>query len=127
MQLELVTDTSLVAFCSQEDAISEVRRLGYEVSHRSLTYWRSQGKLRRLQRNGNSYAMSRSEIPVIVLLCQMREEQVLTEIELEGKVFSVKQIEIRKLGDRIYRIMTLSEGELLIKELGDDYIRKLIC
>lgn len=70
--------------------------------------------------------MSRNEIPVIVLLCQMREEQVLTEIELEGKVFSVKQIEIRKLGDRIYRIMTLSEGELLIKELGDDYIRKLI-
>ena len=70
--------------------------------------------------------MSRNEIPVIVLLCQMREEQALTEIELEGKVFSVKQIEIRKLGDRIYRIMTLSEGELLIKELGDDYIRKLI-
>ena len=43
MQLQVVTDepeSNTLSFIAQEDAIKQIANHGYEVTERTLTYWR---------------------------------------------------------------------------------------
>ena len=129
MQLQVVTDepeSNTLSFIAQEDAIKQIANHGYEVTERTLTYWRQQGKLQSLTRLGNFYVMPESDIAKILILCGLRKggQEEITSVEIEGKVFYIKRIEILRLEDKVYRIMHTTQGGLLVKELDHDRTRQ---
>ncbi len=88
---------------TQEDLVETLRRRGYDLRVRTLTYWRSQELIGDLWRNGNDYYVTREDIAKVVELCKARRPELL-KLEMEGKKFSIERV-----------VMTSFEGELVIR------------
>ncbi len=105
----MITDSLL----TQEDLVFNLQGEGYDLRIRTLTYWRSQGLIGDLHRNGNTYYVEREDQDKAIELCKTRQPELL-KIELEGHEFSIERAVVTSFeGELVIRLYTKDQGMLL--------------
>lgn len=116
-RLSITLDRSRIF--TQEDFVYRLQEEGYDLRVRTLTYWRSEGLIGGLIREGNYYYVSYDDQRKIVELCKTRTPELL-KIKLEGHEFSIQKAVITSFeGELVIRLYTKDMG-MLIKVLKEE-------
>ena len=110
-------------FIEQGDLIDELRREGYLVTQRVLTYWRSEGLLPLLVRDGNSYVYDVDVAEQIRQLCiqkgKIKTRRLFTH-RVEGDEYNIIRLEVLKARDEIILLMYEVDGGVLIRTITEE-------
>tara|TARA_Y100000588_G_C13418993_1_gene570757 strand:+ start:174 stop:521 length:348 start_codon:yes stop_codon:yes gene_type:complete len=110
---------------SQLEVLERLEDEGYEVSKRTLGYWRGKGLLPPLERDGQQYYWDEDVIERVKDLCSKREESILCEIELEGVKFPVERVEIKRFRGDLKAIIYLEDGRFILKRVREEFINAI--
>jgi DNA-binding transcriptional MerR regulator len=110
---------------SQLEVLERLEDEGYEVSKRTLGYWRGKGLLPPLERDGQQYYWEEGIIDRVKDLCSKREESVLYKIDLDGQEFSVERVEIKRLRGEVKAIIYLSDDQFIIKRVREELLNAI--
>lgn len=118
------TDTTLKSTLRvQEEVIEELQNEGYDVSSRTLSYWRSCGILPPLIRDGNSYLCPEGTSDHIRSLCSARSRvhpDTVFICKTEGGEFDIVKVEIRRVGGVLKRILYPRDKGFIFRDMQEE-------
>ena len=107
----------------QNDVIDMLRREGFYVTQRILTYWRSEGLLPPLVRDGNNYAYDVEVIEQIRELCiqkgKLKTRRLFTH-RVEGYEYDIVRLMVLRAKDKIMLLMYEVDGGVLIRTITEE-------
>lgn len=125
---KLALQTKIVTLYSQTETVYLLRQEGFDITERMLKYWRVNGDIPELNRNGIQWYYTTRELDAIRLFARRKQrapEETLFIHEVEGKEFDVVGIEIIKVNGKISMLMHLRREGVLIREIEEGDIHAL--
>jgi|TARA_Y100000310_G_C20650354_1_gene799081 hypothetical protein len=117
------TDT----YVTQSEVVSLLKEEGFtDVTERTLSYWRSEGLLPQLVRDGTQYLWRRDEIiDRVRTLCQSSQykespTRILFQYSIEGDVHNIARVDIRILGGEVKAVLYTTQGGTIVKTLKEE-------
>jgi hypothetical protein len=114
---------SLPELINQEDIITDLKKEGYDISSRMLTYWRSKRLLRPLIRLGNNHYYPASTVSQIKELCILRSKaplQILFVHTIEGKTFNIIEARLIQIDGTAKLILHEENGGRLVQDISEE-------
>ena len=111
---------------TQDEIIDELEREGYSLSRRTLGYWRGEGLLPPLEREGQQYYWKGEILEKVRTLCSKRERsEILYSFTLEGTNFEVEKLEIKRIHGSLKVISHLSDGTFMVKTTREESVNAI--
>ena len=114
---------SKTVMITQDEALDKLSDEGYELSKRTLGYWRGEGLLPPLEREGQQYYWKEDVLDSVRTLCSNRiGRESLTTLYIEGNSFEVDYIEIKRIHSKPKIVIYLSNGSFMVKAAREETI-----
>ena len=113
---------------SQAEVVFLLRGEGFDLTERTLRFWREEGSIPELEREGLSYFYSSNDVDVIRLFAIQRKrapEESLLIHEVEGRLFNVTSIEIIRVNGEVRMLMHLRREGVLVKDIGEEEVHAI--
>jgi len=116
-------------YLSQDRIVNTLNSEGYDISSRTLGFWRSEGIIPPMFRDGNEYYYDLTFTPDI--LDQIRflsngkrrlKPISLTTILLEGELFTIETIEIIRTPTGLKAAFHLRDGGRLVRDIEEELL-----
>ena len=108
---------------TQEEVLVRMETEGFTPSKRTLGYWRGEGLLPPLEREGQQYYWKEEVLDRVRTLCGRKERrEILTILELEGKEFEIERIELRRISGNPKAIIYLSDGTFMVTRAREEAV-----
>jgi len=120
--------TEITTIYSQAETVNILRHEGFDITERMLKYWRVNGDIPELTREGIQWYYSEKELDAIRLFARRKQrapEETLFIHKVEGREFDVIGIEIVKVNGKISMLMHLRREGVLIKEIEEGDIHAI--
>jgi len=132
LQVEEITKGEVHGFntYTQDDVVEILQSEGFNISSRTLAYWRSMEWIPIMSREGNLRYYTEDEISTIRDFASSRDRggrALVTQTTLEGTVFNIESVEIVRVADGTLRKILHTEGSgRLIMECDESDISSLV-
>ena len=111
---------------TQDEALEVVQDQGYQVTKRTLGYWREIGQLPPLERDGQQYFWNEEVVNQIELLCQKRSfGERLSTVKVEDATFDISHVVIKRQDNTITAGLYLEDGGFLLKRLREETLNAI--
>lgn len=103
---------------TQEECLGQLKREGYEVTKRTLTYWRSKKLLPPLSRIGTQYLWDDGVKEQVKILSGRNDHKVLFRFGSYG----ITKVELVKVGEEFRLAMYTNERSVLVRKLKEEIV-----
>ena len=111
---------------TQDEVINELEREGFSLSRRTLGYWRGEGLLPPLEREGQQYYWQGDILDQVRTLCSKREKsEILYSFTMEGERFEVERVEIKRVHGSLKVISYLSNGSFMVTTTREESVNAI--
>tara|TARA_R100000306_G_scaffold62314_2_gene68548 strand:- start:165 stop:512 length:348 start_codon:yes stop_codon:yes gene_type:complete len=107
---------------TQEEVLDKLAIEGLSSSKRTLGYWRGEGLLPPLEREGQQYYWKEEVLDQVRTLCSKKEREVLITFELEGREFEIERVELKRINGSPKRIIYLSDGTFMVTRAREEAV-----
>jgi hypothetical protein len=109
---------------TQEEVLEELTSEGYDLSQRTLEYWRKEGHAPPLRRDGNERFYLDLDVEVIKFTCGKNgraPDEILFQHTVEDAIFNIVRLEIFSVEGTINLILYEESGGFLSLELKESF------
>lgn len=125
----MTTETNKIGkLYSQAQTVNLLRHEGFNITERTLRFWREEGYIPALEREGLTYYYSHDDVDAIRIYAQTRDrapEETLLIHEVEGRLFNVTGIEIVRMNGRLRLLMHLRREGVLVKDITEEEVHAI--